>query len=875
MRNAVSLSLDPTSGRVRVSLNSNWRFQRTEYNPDQLVYDTRPDISYLNGSDAQVLKPYILASANDFIKDASNRHERPDGEPGSNITFVKVNFDDNSWENVTLPHDWAIKGPFYTGDNVPVGGGMGRLPSHGVGWYRREVDLLPADQGKRIYLDIDGAQSYAMVWLNGHLVGGWPYGYASFRLDLTPYVNFNGVNLLAIRVDNPKDSSRWYPGGGIYRNVWLTKVEPVAVSHWGTYVVTDNVTQGSATVKMVIQLEKNSNSTQIIDIATDIHEFVTKTGSRGEKVAQFPRFTRSFNSSGKRTTTQYTTVSKPLLWGPWSAQRPNLYVAVTRLCIQNQTVDTYETQFGIRIFEYSSSEGLLVNGQKVKIQGVNNHHDLGAIGAAFNVRAATRQLEILKTMGCNAIRMSHNPPAPELLDLTDRLGFLVMNEIFDSWQMNKTKNDFHLIFDDWHEPDLRSFIRRDRNHPSIFAWSIGNEVGEQYTNETGAAVAKVLHDIVHEEDPTRPVTASMNYAKPYMTFPKELDVLSLNYQGEGIRDAPAYAHLSGTKTPPLYPDFHAAFPEKLLMTSESAAALSTRGTYMFPVLNGTSAPVNDTSGGNSTTLRVSAYELYSADFGSSPDKVFSAQDHNPYVAGEFVWSGFDYLGEPTPYYTARSSYFGPIDLAGFPKDRFYLYQSRWAPEIKSAHILPHWTWPDRVGQVTPVHVFSSANEAELFLNGRSLGKRRKTEYEYRFRWDTVVYEPGELRVVTYKNGTEWASASKRTVGLAAKLRVSADRTDIAADGLDLSFVKVEVLDKDGHVVPEASNSITFDVEGVGKLVATDNGDPADFTAFPERTRKAFSGLVLGIIKGTGVAGSIKVTASAPGLQSGEATVQTQ
>ncbi|KAF1961085.1 glycoside hydrolase family 2 sugar binding protein [Byssothecium circinans] len=822
-----------TSGREKISLNSNWRFQRTEHNPDGLI-----------------LKLYILPSGNEFIKDASSRHERPSGNPASNVTFANADFDDSNWETITLPHDWAIKGAFYVGQNVPVGGGMGRLPIQGVGWYRREVSFSSADQGRQIYLEVDGAQSYAMVWLNGQLVGGWPYGYASFRLDLTPFVNFNGANLLAIRVDNPTESSRWYPGGGIYRNVWLTKVDTVAVSQWGTYVVTENVTTESATVKMVIQVESKSNSTQSVDIATDIHVLDPKTGSPGGKVAEFPRFTSSFNSSGKQAITQTSVVENPLLWGPWSIQTPNLYVAVTRLSSQNHTFDTYETQFGIRTFVYDGTEGLSINGQKIRIQGVNNHHDLGAIGAAFNVRAAERQLEILKEMGCNAIRMSHNPPAPELLELTDRMGFIVMDEIFDTWQKRKTRNDFHLIFNDWHEPDLRAFIRRDRNHPSIFSWSIGNEVGEQQTNETGAAVAKILHDIAHDEDPTRPVTASMNFAKPYMAFPKELDLLSLNYQGEGIYDTPPFSQLPGADTygtPSQYKPFHETFPEKLLLSSESAAGLSTRGTYIFPVFAGTNAPVNDTSGGNSTTRQVSDYGVYAANFSSSPERVFSTQDQHPFVAGEFVWSGFDYLGEPTPYYSARSSYFGPIDLAGFPKDRYYLYQTRWVPDLKSAHILPHWTWPDRVGQVTPVHVFSSGDEAELFLNGRSLGRQKKAEFSYRFRWDEVVYEPGELRVVTYKNGTEWANATKRTVGPAASLRVSADRTSIAADGLDLSFVKVEVLDKDENMVPEASNSITFAVEGAGELVATDNGFPADFTPFPEKTRNAFNGLALGII----------------------------
>ena len=541
-------------------------------------------------------------------------------------------------------------------------------------------------------------------------------------------------------------------------------------------------------------------------------------------------------------------INHPALWGPLPKQTPNLYVAVTRLFTDNRLVDTYETQFGVRDIRFDPVKGISVNGKPVKIQGVNQHHDLGALGAAFNYRAAERQLEMLRELGCNAIRLSHNPPAPELLDMTDRMGFLVIDEIFDCWEQGKTPLDFHLIFPDWYEADTRSFIRRDKNHPSVIAWSFGNEVGEQYTAEAGATVANKLKAIVKDEDPTRPATASMNYAKPDMPFPKVMDIISLNYQGEGIRDAPAYAHLKGIKGPPLYPAFHEKFPEKLIISSETASALSTRGTYIFPVFNGFSAPVSDTTGGDPKSQYVSAYELYTAQFGASPDKVFASQDKHPFVGGEFVWSGWDYLGEPTPYYSARSSYSGIIDLAGFKKDRFYLYQARWRPDLRFAHILPHWTWPGREGKVTPVHVFSSADEAELFLNGRSLGRKKRGEYEYRFRWDEVKYEPGEIKVVSYKNGKLWATETVKTAGNAANLQLTADRNEIRADGSDLSFVTLKVLDKDGNLVPQANDSITFSISGPAEIVATDNGDPTDLVAFPSKERKAFSGMALVIIR---------------------------
>ena len=450
-------------------------------------------------------------------------------------------------------------------------------------------------------------------------------------------------------------------------------------------------------------------------------------------------------------------------------------MAVTTVSQNGKTVDRYETPFGIRSLNLKP-DGLYVNGERIQIKGVNNHHDLGALGAAFQIRAAQRQLEMLRDMGCNAIRTSHNPPAPELLELTDQMGFLVMDEIFDSWVRQKTPFDFHLIFPDWHEQDLRAFIRRDRNHPSVFLWSVGNEVGEQNTGEQGAAIARELVDIAHQEDATRPATASMNSAKPNSPFAAAVDVITLNYQGEGIRDSPAFANFQGNRTPPQYPAFREKFPGKAILSSESAAAYSSRGAYLFPVEAGISAPVRDGSGGDSKNRHVSAYELYTADFGSSADKVFGSLDRNPYVAGEFVWSGWDYLGEPTPYSASRSSYFGIIDLAGFKKDRFYLYQAHWRPDLPMAHILPHWTWPDRVGQVTPVHVFTSGVEAELFLNGKSLGRKKRGEYEYRLRWDDVVYQPGELKVVAYKNGKEWATDTVKTAAAPAKLVLSADRS---------------------------------------------------------------------------------------------------
>ncbi len=846
----------------------------TDRNDDK-VADTRPTESTLSTSSASVLKKWILPSANDFIKDSARHHQKPAGDPGSDFLYVQNNFNDDTWQSVNLPHDWAINGPFYKEENPIVGGGMGRLPVHGVAWYRKKLELSAADAGKSIYLEIDGAMSYAMVWFNGNLVGGWPYGYNSFCLDLTPYIKPGADNQLAIRIDNPTNSSRWYPGAGIYRNVWLTKVNPVHVAQWGTFIRAKDVSNSSAIVDLEVSVENKSPIDQKIRIVTEVFD-QNNLGKKEKKVASFPGIDVTTHAGKKLKIENSVMIKNPSLWGPSTSQEPNLYVAVTRLYADGKIIDEYQTRFGIRSLEFDPVKGLILNGKPLRMQGVNQHHDLGALGAAFNTRAAERQLEMLAEMGCNAIRMAHNPPAPELLDLTDRMGFLVIDEIFDCWERGKTPLDFHLIFKDWYEADTRAFIRRDRNHPSIIAWSFGNEVGEQYTADSGAIIAKQLHDMVKEEDNTRPATSSMNYAKPDMPFPKQLDIISLNYQGEGIRDAPAYAHLKGIRTSPLYPAFQKKFPDKLIVSSETASALSTRGTYIFPVVDGISAPISDSTGGDSKRKYVSAYDLYTAAFGASPDKVFASQDKHPYVAGEFVWSGWDYLGEPTPYYSARSSYCGIIDLAGFKKDRFYLYQSRWRSDLPMAHILPHWTWPDRIGKITPVHVFSSGDEAELFLNNKSMGRKKRSLYEYRFRWDSVKYEPGVLRVVTYKSGKRWATDSVITAGKASALQLIADRNVIAADGNDLSFITVRVLDDKGIIVPEADNRIKFEVSADGEIVATDNGDPADLESFHSKERNAFSGFALVIVRAKSKTPvTITIKASSSGLQPGQISIETR
>ncbi|KAK3315860.1 glycoside hydrolase superfamily [Apodospora peruviana] len=833
--------------RERISLNPGWKFKRFEENPD--------DISYAK------LKAWILPTGNNFIKDSSKRPVRPSAQPPS-VSFAEPRFDDKSWESLDLPHDWAVKGPFLTEKYSIIGGGEGRLPIHGVGWYRRTFTATRDDvTSKSVYLDIDGAMSYAMVWLNGNLVGGWPYGYASFRLDLTPYLKA-GTNNIAIRVDNAVASSRFYSGAGIYRNVWLTKLSKTHVGQDGTYITSKDVSAKSATLDLVVAVENAaSKKSEEVEVVTDVYVRDTETGKLGDKpVASFPRAKVTVKAGEQESVKSSLALPNPRLWGPRPSQEPNLYVAVTRLLSGRKTIDKYETRFGVRTLSYSG-DGLRVNGERIYIQGVNQHHDFGSLGSAFNVRAAERQFEMLTDLGVNSVRTSHNPPARELLDMADEMGILMLDEIFDTWAVAKVVNDFNLIFNEWYEADLRSFIRRDRNHPSVVIWSYGNEVVEQRTGTVGYNVSMKLKSILREEDTTRMCTLGANNAGPNDEFTSSMDIIGLNYQGEGRGDVG-----------PLFPDFHKNFPDTMIISTESSSVVSSRGTYLFPVTPGNSANVS-AEGFDEDNMHVSAYDLYAVPWGASPDKVFAAQDAYPYVGGEYVWTGWDYLGEPTPFDMARSSYFGFIDLAGFPKDRYYLYQSRWNPTVKMAHILPHWNWADdRVGEVTPVHVFSAADEAELFVNGKSQGIQKKEELTYRFRWDEVVYAPGELHVVTWKAGKPWANATVRTTGDAAALKATTyrERTTIKAGGEDLSFVSIAVVDAKGDTVPLASDKITFSVSGGGEIVSTDNGDPTDMVPFPSHERKAFNGLALVVVRAkSGASGKITVTAKAEGLKAAE------
>ncbi len=782
-------------------------------------------------------------------------------------------FNDAAWRKLDLPHDWGIEGPF----KQEYPGETGKLAWWGVAWYRKTFDVPASDAGKRMYLDIDGAMSNASVWLNGRNIGGWPYGYASWRVDLTPHLKPGAKNVVAIRLDNPEESSRWYPGGGIYRNTWLVKTSAIHVAHNGTFVATPAVTSDAATVDVQVTLD-NHGANANVQVATQVYALDAAGQKTGAPVASSAASPVTKMTAGRQALlAQSLSVAKPRLWSPRSPQR---YVAVTTVTSDGKTVDVLETPFGIRTIAFDAARGFILNGERLELQGVCQHHDLGALGAALNVRALERQLEILREMGVNAIRTSHNPPAPELLDLADRMGFVVIAEAFDAWRINKKKNDYGRLYDEWHEKDLRAMVRRDRNHPSVILWSIGNEISEQGKPE-GWKVAAHLSEIVRGEDRTRLTTAGFNHIiSGYNGFQTAIDVFGYNYKPE------EYAKLR--KSAPSLP----------IIGSETASTISSRGEYFFPV--------SDVKSKGQANFQVSSYDLSAPPWAWAPDVEFKGLDDNPFVAGEFVWTGFDYLGEPTPYnddatnllnftdpaqqdraakelaalkkiqVPSRSSYFGIVDLAGFKKDRFYLYQARWRPELPMAHLLPHWSWPERVGQVTPVHLYTSGDEAELFLNGQSLGRKKRGPRDYRLRWDDVVYQPGTLKAVTYKDGKPWAEDTVRTTGKAAKLKLAADRAALRADGTDLSFITVTVADKDGAQVPRSHNRVSFSLTGPGEIIATDNGDATGFESFQSHKRAAFNGLALVIVRTrAGQAGKVVVTAKSEGLGSAQVALDTK
>ena len=771
------------------------------------------------------------------------------------VQMSSPEYDDAAWRLLNVPHDWAIEGDFSA--SAPSGNSGGALPG-GIGWYRKTFNVDKADEGKQLYIDFDGVYMNAKVWINGTLLGQRPYGYSSYRYDLTPYIIYGGKNVVAVRVDNSdQPNSRWYSGCGIYRHVWLNKTHMVHVAHWGTHVVAEG---NKVKVDVTVDNPDNAKFT-VRNILLD---------REGRAVGK---------STGLKSVIK---VGKPRLW---SCESPYVYTVKTEILVGGNVVDTYTTTTGFRTFKFDAAKGFSLNGKSMKINGVCQHHDLGCLGAALNEDALHRQLRILKEMGVNAVRCSHNPPAPELLAMCDTMGLIVMDESFDMWRRRKTQNDYARFFDEWAERDLTDLVLRDRNHPSILMWSIGNEVLEQWssadadnlTAEQANLILNAGHDastlahgeemsvnsiltrnlcnIVRRYDTTRPITAGCNEPDPKNHLFKSgaLDIIGFNYHHQWVKDVPKN------------------FPGKPFIFSESVSALQTRGFYMMPSDKVYKAPVEWWLPYQDPSFQCSAYDNMHASWSSTHEETWDVVKHNDFVGGQFIWTGFDYIGEPTPYgFPARSSYFGLIDLAGFPKDTYYMYQSEWTDK-QVLHLFPHWNWLE--GQDIDMWCYyNNADEVELFINGRSQGvKAKKDSHEYHLMW-RVKFEPGEVKAVARKDGKVVADKVIRTAGAPAALRLTADRTHFGKNpnGDNLAFITVEVVDKDGNLCPRAEDQIFFDVEG-GRIVGTDNGNPVSMERFKEPKRKAFNGKCLVVVATDG--GDVKLKARGYQLQGGEILIR--
>ncbi len=746
--------------------------------------------------------------------------------------------EDSQWRALNLPHDWSIEGEF--SEKNPAGFGGGALPG-GVGWYRKTFTVPASANGKSVFIDFDGVYRNSEVWINGHYLGKRPYGYISFAYELSPYLNYgNQRNVLAVKVDNSQQpNSRWYSGSGIYRHVWLTTVDKLHIDHWGTYITTPQVSTASAAIDIETTVRNSSENAQSFTLRTTIYDAQGKEVARAESRRQLER-------SAIAGVPNQLTINRPMLW---SIENPYLYRAVSRIEAGGRLIDAYETLFGIRSFVFDREQGFILNGKQVKINGVCDHHDLGALGAAVNTRALERQLEMLKAMGVNGIRTSHNPPAPELLELADRMGFIVMDEAFDMWKKEKTKFDYHLDWDEWHKRDLEDMVLRDRNHPSIFIWSIGNEISEQWGDDPAAGIiGRELSGIVRSLDKTRPITSACNNVNPKNTLIAngDLDLVGTNYAHNRI------------------PQFPKLFPGRTFIGTETVSALASRGSYDMPsdVIRRWPTKWDEDFKNGNPDFSVSAYDNVSAPWGSTQEETWKVVKKTDFFAGQFIWTGWDYLGEPTPYpWPARSSYFGIIDLAGFPKDTFYMYQSEWTSR-PMLHIFPHWNW--KPGEPVDVWAYFNSDEVELSLNGKSLGTKRKSGDDLHVMW-RVPFVPGILKAVSRSHGQVVLTREIRTAGQPARIILDPDRKVIKADGSDLSFVTVKVVDINGTVVPHADNLVKFQLTGEASIAGVDNGSQISHEPFKANYRKAFNGLALAIIQSKERAGKITLKATAEGL----------
>ena len=795
---------------------------------------------------------------------ASNARERLNFDKGwrfclaDSAQMSSPRYNDSKWRTLNLPHDWAIEGDFSA--SAPSGNSGGALPG-GTGWYRKTFTVDAADRDKQFYIDFDGVYMNSTVWINGTKLGTRPYGYSSFRYDLTPFLKFGEKNVVAVRVDNSdQPNSRWYSGCGIYRHVWLNKTGKVHVAHWGTHVVAEG-----NKVKVDVQIDNLTGIDQKVIVRNRVVDATGKTVGQTQKsftskdaIPMLTIYPPKPIDPKLITVSSVVSVKKPQLW---SCDNPNVYTVVTTIEQNGKVLDTYETTTGFRTFKFDASKGFSLNGKPMKINGVCQHHDLGCLGAAINEDALHRQLRILKEMGTNAVRCSHNPPAPELLAMCDTMGLIVMDESFDMWRRRKTQNDYARFFDEWAERDLTDLVLRDRNHPSILMWSIGNEVLEQWssadadnlTAEQANLILNAGHDastlahgeelsvnsiltrnlcaIIRRYDTTRPITAGCNEPDPKNHLFKSgaLDIIGFNYHHQWVKDVPQN------------------FPGKPFIFSESVSALQTRGYYMMPSDSVYTAPVEWWLPYSDPSFQCSAYDNMHASWSSTHEETWDVVKHNDFVGGQFIWTGFDYIGEPTPYgFPARSSYFGIVDLAGFPKDSYYMYQSEWTDK-QVLHIFPHWNWLD--GQDIDLWCYyNNADEVELFVNGISQGVKSKADsHQYHLMW-RVKFEPGEVKAVARKDGKVVAEKSICTAGAPSQLRLSSDRPHFGnnPNGDNLAFITVEVLDKDGNLCPRAEDQVFFEVEG-GRIVGVDNGNPVSMERFKDTKRKAFNGKCLVVV----------------------------
>lgn len=789
----------------------------------------------------------------------------------------KPDLDVSGWQDVVVPHDWAIYGPFSIDNDkqemaivqdgqkeaLEHAGRTGGLPFVGVGWYRLTFEAPGFEEGKTATLVFDGAMSHARVYVNGQEAGYWPYGYNSFYFDVTALLKPGRKNELAVRLENDRESSRWYPGAGLYRNVHLIVQEDAHVPVWGTYVTTPAVTDEYAKVSLktswVAPEGADKDNYRIVTEIKDGNGKVVATGESGLSLFDDSLFEQEF------------AVANPELWSPES---PVLYTAESKIFDGDVQKDAYTTRFGIRTLEIIPDKGFFLNGKMVKFQGVCNHHDLGPLGGAVNSAAIRRQIRILKDMGCNAIRTSHNMPAPELVEACDEMGMMLMLESFDEWKAAKMANGYHKVFDEWAERDLTNLVRHYRNNPSVVMWCIGNEVPDQWNADNGPKLSRMLQDICHREDPTRPVTQGMDAPDAVVNnnMAAVMDVAGFNYR------------------PHKYLENYSKLPQQIILGSETASTVSSRGVYKFPVVRQSMKKYDD--------HQSSSYDVEHCGWSNLPEDDWIWHEDKPWCIGEFVWTGFDYLGEPTPYYTdwpSHSSLFGIVDLAGLPKDRYYLYRSHWNKDVETLHVLPHWTWPGREGEVTPVFVYTNYPSAELFINGKSQGKRTKDltvtaensadsastadlkrQKRYRLMWMDTKYEPGTVKVVAYNEaGEPVAEKEIHTAGKPARIELSADRTVLSADGEDLAFVTAKIVDKNGNLCPDAAKKLKFKVSGAIDYRAACSGDPTSLELFhlPEMT--TFSGMLVVVVQAKELAGKGRLTVSGQGLKTASVEIETE